>query len=57
MANQLKKRPNDKRRGPRRRRQRQDVPAEVLDQTAVTAEATTEATAAPVESPAVDTAS
>jgi len=55
-ANQLKKRPNDKRRGPRRRRQRQDVPAEVLDQTAVTAEATTEATAAPVESPAVDNA-
>ena len=55
-GNQLKKRPNDKRRGPRRRRQRQDVPAEVLDQTAVTAEATTEATAAPVESPAVETA-
>jgi len=55
-GNQLKKRPNDKRRGPRRRRQRQDVPAEVLDQTAVTAEATTEATTAPVVSPAVDTA-
>jgi ribonuclease E len=55
-GNQLKKRPNDKRRGPRRRRQRQDVPADVLDQTAVTAEATTDVKAAPVESPAVDTA-
>jgi ribonuclease E len=55
-GNQLKKRPNDKRRGPRRRRQRQDVPADVLDQTAVTAESTTEAKVAPVESPAVEAA-
>ena len=53
-GNQLKKRPNDKRRGPRRRRQRQDVPADVLDQTA-TAEVTTDAKTAPVETPAVDT--
>jgi len=56
-GNQLKKRPSDKRRGPRRRRQRQDVPADVLDQTAVTAEAATEAkavaVAVAVESPAV----
>jgi len=29
---ELKKRPNDKRRGPRRRRQRQDVPANVTEQ-------------------------
>jgi ribonuclease E len=55
-SNQLKKRPNDKRRGPRRRRQRQEVPADVLDQTAVTAEVVTDATVAPVESPAVETA-
>jgi ribonuclease E len=55
-GNQLKKRPNDKRRGPRRRRQRQEVPADVLDQTAVTTETTTEAKAAPVESPAVEKA-
>lgn len=55
-GNQLKKRPNDRRRGPRRRRQRQEVPADVLDQTAVTAEATNEAKATPVESPAVETA-
>ena len=54
-GNQLKKRPNDRRRGPRRRRQRQEVPAEVLDQTATT-EVTTEAQEAPVEAPAVDTA-
>ena len=40
-GDQLKKRPNDKRRGPRRRRQRQDVPSEVLDKTALTPEATT----------------
>jgi ribonuclease E len=32
---QLQRRPDDKRRGPRRRRQRQDVPQEMLDQTAV----------------------
>jgi ribonuclease E len=54
-GNQLKKRPNDKRRGPRRRRQRQDVPADVLDQTAI-AEVTTETKTTPVESPAVDSA-
>jgi len=34
-ADQLQRRPDDKRRGPRRRRQRQDVPQEMLDQTAV----------------------
>ena len=34
-ADQLQRRPDDKRRGPRRRRQRQDVPQAVLDQTAV----------------------
>ena len=32
---QLQRRPDDKRRGPRRRRQRQDVPQEMLDQTAI----------------------
>ena len=32
---QLQRRPDDKRRGPHRRRQRQDVPQEMLDQTAV----------------------
>ena len=31
-GNQLKRRPDDKRRGPRRRRQRQDVPKAMLDQ-------------------------
>ena len=41
-GNQLKKRPSDKRRGPRRRRQRQDVPGEVLDKTALTTEAAIE---------------
>jgi ribonuclease E len=34
-TDQLQRRPDDKRRGPRRRRQRQDVPQEMLDQTAV----------------------
>ena len=34
-SDQLQRRPDDKRRGPRRRRQRQDVPQEMLDQTAV----------------------
>ena len=32
-GDQLKRRPDDKRRGPRRRRQRQDVPKAMLDQT------------------------
>ena len=36
-ADQLQRRPDDKRRGPRRRRQRQDVPQAVLDQTAALA--------------------
>jgi len=67
---ELKKRPNDKRRGPRRRRQRQDVPTNVAEQTsadiaietpvvasaAVAAEATpVVATEAPVTSVATDT--
>ena len=67
---ELKKRPNDKRRGPRRRRQRQDVPTNVAEQTsadiaietpivataAVAAEATpVVATEAPVTSLATDT--
>ena len=67
---ELKKRPNDKRRGPRRRRQRQDVPTDVAEQTsagiaietpviaaaAVAAEETpTVATEVPVTSVATDT--
>ena len=67
---ELKKRPNDKRRGPRRRRQRQDVPTNVAEQTsadiaietpviataAVAAEATpVVATEAPATSVATDT--
>ena len=43
QADQLKRRPDDKRRGPRRRRQRQDVPQDMLDKTA-TAVAATETT-------------
>ena len=39
----IKKRPNDRRRGPRRRRQREEVPAELLEKTALTT--TPEATA------------
>ena len=34
QGDQLQRRPDDKRRGPRRRRQRQDVPQEMLDKTA-----------------------
>jgi ribonuclease E len=67
---ELKKRPNDKRRGPRRRRQRQDVPANVAEQVsadiaietaavapaAVAAEATPAVvTEAPVTSTATET--
>ena len=65
---ELKKRPNDKRRGPRRRRQRQDVPTDVAQQTAtdiavetpvVTAEPTpavvTEAAATVITDAAVET--
>ena len=44
---ELKKRPNDKRRGPRRRRQRQDVPTNVAEQAAANIA---------VETPAVATA-
>ena len=44
QADQLKRRPDDKRRGPRRRRQRQDVPQDMLDKTA-TAVAAPETTA------------
>ncbi|MDB9969147.1 ribonuclease E [Porticoccaceae bacterium] len=44
---ELKKRPNDKRRGPRRRRQRQDVPTNVVEQAAANIA---------VETPAVATA-
>ena len=44
---ELKKRPNDKRRGPRRRRQRQDVPSNVAEQAAANIA---------VETPAVATA-
>ena len=49
---ELKKRPNDKRRGPRRRRQRQDVPANVAEQ--VSADIAVETSA--VEAPAVTVA-
>ena len=43
----IKKRPNDRRRGPRRRRQREEVPAELLEQTtlATATEATVESVA------------
>ena len=37
QGDQLKRRPDDKRRGPRRRRQRHDVPQEMLDKTATVA--------------------
>ena len=37
QGDQLQRRPDEKRRGPRRRRQRQDVPQEMLDQTATIA--------------------
>ena len=54
-ADKLKKRPNDRRRGPRRRRQRQDVPSDVVDQTAtVTAETAVEAIATPAPIPATE---
>ncbi|MGB2360399.1 MAG: Rne/Rng family ribonuclease, partial [Porticoccaceae bacterium] len=47
QGDQLKRRPDEKRRGPRRRRQRQDVPKEMLDKTVTaTAEAETGAPAA-----------
>lgn len=56
---ELKKRPNDKRRGPRRRRQRQDVPANVVEQVSadIAIETPAVATAAVVaeETPAVAT--
>ena len=47
QGDQLKRRPDDKRRGPRRRRQRQEVPQEMLDKTAVA----TPETAAPTQPP------
>lgn len=55
QGDQLKRRPDDKRRGPRRRRQRQDVPQEMLDNKAMTpvaSEAPVEKGSVPVEAPA-----
>ena len=51
QGDQLKRRPDDKRRGPRRRRQRQDVPQDILDKTATAASAneTETATQAPAK--------
>ena len=40
-SSQLKKRPNDKRRGPRRPRQRQEVPEELLNQSSTTVNVST----------------
>ena len=55
-ADQLQRRPDDKRRGPRRRRQRQDVPQAVLDQTAALATVAGAATPAVTPTEGAETA-
>ena len=59
QGDQLKRRPDDKRRGPRRRRQRQDVPQEMLNNTAGPADSVDTAAPvaeAPIASPAAEEA-
>ncbi len=52
QGDQLQRRPDDKRRGPRRRRQRSDVPKEMLDQTAKIAGSVTTENVPPTVVPA-----